>query len=91
MNKQKLSSTTVPYSASQRIQTSGQSIESIQSVNSVPKLNHQTAAKTDKTSSEMISSKGRYKAYLADFKHKKTIKDKKEENAGSDLVKQQDS
>ena len=66
-NKKILSTTTVYHHPAQPSHCVQNSLEN------VTKPNHQTA-KTDKTSSKVvISSKCRYKAYLADFKHKEEI------------------
>ena len=85
-NKQNLSTTTVPHSASQKIKTS------VQSAQRNTKPNYQKA-KTAKTSSKVvISSKGRYKAYLADFKHKKEIEaNRKKESENDQAAGQQNS
>ena len=84
-NKQNLSTTTtVPYSAQPRhcVRTS---------VKSATKLNHQRAM-TDKTSSKVvISRKSRYKAYLADFKHKKEIEANRKKESEKDQAGQQES
>ena len=82
-NHQNLSTTTVPHFASQKIKTS---------VQSVTKPNYQKA-KTDKTTTKVvISSKRRYKAYLADFKHKKKIEaNMRGEEAENDQAGQRDS
>ena len=85
-NKQNLSTTTtVPYSAQPRhcVRTS---------VQSATKPKHQRAM-TDKTSSKVvISRKSRYKAYLADFKHKKEIEaNRKKESENDQAAGQQNS
>jgi copper chaperone CopZ len=90
-NKQNLSTTTVHHSARQKIETCVEDVEGVESVESVTKPNHQ-AGKTAKTSSKVvISSKGRYKAYLADFKHKKEIEANREKEAEKDQAGQQNS
>merc|ERR1712034_224051 len=72
-SKQNLSTTTNLHHPRHKIPTS------IQGVESVTKPNHQTVEKTARTSSKVvISSKGRYNAYLADYKHKKEIEAKRE-------------